>query len=182
MIFAAFLNFYSCSSAGTHSGVFGAKEKFSEHWRRIAALRNHSGGKFKFLSLMWRTLLIVNSKFNFCCSDVVDLAWSQDGTRLASTSIDCSVAIYGVSSPNDSSQSSFQLLTILKGHKGAVKGVTWDPAGRFLATHSDDLGVRIWRTADWQIEATISKFFPDVCLVISRIIACPYTATGTIFK
>ncbi|VDN97158.1 unnamed protein product [Rodentolepis nana] len=124
------------SPAGTHSGVFGAKEKFSEHWRRIAALRNHSG-------------------------DVVDIAWSQDGTRLASTSIDCTVAIYGVSSLNDGSQPSFQLITILKSHKGAVKGVTWDPAGRFLATHSDDLGVRIWRSADWQIEATVSKFFPD---------------------
>lgn len=48
-----------------------------------------------------------------------------------------------------------------------MKGVTWDPVGRYLASQGDDLTVKIWRTADWQEEASISKPFTKVMLMIS---------------
>ncbi|CAH8582685.1 unnamed protein product [Schistosoma guineensis] len=119
--------------------VFGSKEptKFTEHWRCVSTLRGHSG-------------------------DIIDLSWSHDGNRLASTSVDNSVIVWCRQKlPNGSgyTSNSFYLQATLSGHKGFVKGVTWDPVGRYLASQGDDLTVKIWRTADWQEEASISKPF-----------------------
>ncbi|CAH8603514.1 unnamed protein product [Schistosoma rodhaini] len=119
--------------------VFGSKEptKFTEHWRCVSTLRGHSG-------------------------DIIDLSWSHDGSRLASTSVDNSVIVWCRQKlPNGSgyTNNSFYLQATLTGHKGFVKGVTWDPVGRYLASQGDDLTVKIWRTADWQEEASISKPF-----------------------
>lgn len=44
-------------------------------------------------------------------------------------------------------------------HRGFVKGVCWDPVGEFIATASDDRSVKIWRTADWGLEAEVEKPF-----------------------
>ncbi|KAJ1731048.1 HIR complex subunit [Coemansia biformis] len=50
----------------------------------------------------------------------------------------------------------------LTGHESDfVKGLTFDPAGKYLATQSDDKTLRIWRTSDWQLQATVSKPFQD---------------------
>jgi protein HIRA/HIR1 len=38
-----------------------------------------------------------------------------------------------------------------------VKGVAWDPIGRYIASKSDDKTVRIWRTTDWGLEKIIDK-------------------------
>ncbi|CAH8525623.1 unnamed protein product [Schistosoma turkestanicum] len=119
--------------------VFGSKEptKFTEHWRCVSTLRGHSG-------------------------DIIDLSWSHDGNRLASTSVDNSVIVWcrqKLSNGSGYTSNSFYLQATLRGHKGFVKGVTWDPVGRYLASQGDDLTVKIWRTADWQEEASISKPF-----------------------
>lgn len=50
---------------------------------------------------------------------------------------------------------------ILKGHSGLVKGVTWDPVGKFLASQSDDRTLKIWRTSDFTCEATIKEPFEE---------------------
>ncbi|VDP99150.1 unnamed protein product, partial [Trichobilharzia regenti] len=119
--------------------VFGSKEptKFTEHWRCVSTLRGHSG-------------------------DIIDLSWSHDGNRLASTSVDNSVIVWCRQKlPNGGgyANNSFCIQATLRGHQGFVKGVTWDPVGRYLASQGDDLTVKIWRTADWQEEASISKPF-----------------------
>ncbi|KAH8872670.1 Protein HIRA [Schistosoma japonicum] len=119
--------------------VFGSKEptKFTEHWRCVSTLRGHSG-------------------------DIIDLSWSHDGSRLASTSVDNSVIVWcrqKFPSGSGYTSNSFCLQATLRGHTGFVKGVTWDPVGRYLASQGDDLTVKIWRTADWQEEASISKPF-----------------------
>ena len=49
----------------------------------------------------------------------------------------------------------------LEGHQGFVKGVCWDPAGRFLASQSDDRTVKIWSATEWKEVATVSKPFKD---------------------
>ena len=51
---------------------------------------------------------------------------------------------------------------VLQGHSGMVKGVTWDPIGKYLASQSDDRTVRIWRTYDWKSETVISEPFREV--------------------
>lgn len=53
-------------------------------------------------------------------------------------------------------------MAVLKGHSGLVKGVTWDPIGKYLSSQSDDKSLRIWRTADWQQEAVIKEPFQEV--------------------
>lgn len=98
----------------------------SENWRVHKPLRAHTG-------------------------DVTDLAWSPDGERLASASVDNVIYIWHVRS--------YRTLVCLRGHKGLVKGVAWDPVGRYLASQSDDKTVRIWRTSDWKTEKVISKPF-----------------------
>jgi protein HIRA/HIR1 len=57
------------------------------------------------------------------------------------------------------------MVAVLKGHSGLVKGVAWDPVGKYVASQSDDKTLRIWRTADWQQDAFISEPFEEVCLV-----------------
>jgi protein HIRA/HIR1 len=54
------------------------------------------------------------------------------------------------------------VIAVLKGHTGLVKGVTWDPVGKFLASQSDDKTLRVWRTSDWREEALITEPFDEV--------------------
>lgn len=42
-----------------------------------------------------------------------------------------------------------------------MKGVTWDPIGKYLASQSDDKSIIVWRTHDWQREETITKPFDE---------------------
>lgn len=43
-----------------------------------------------------------------------------------------------------------------------VKGLTWDPVGKYIASQADDHSLRVWRTVDWQMEANITKPFSEV--------------------
>ena len=53
-----------------------------------------------------------------------------------------------------------------------VKGVTWDPIGKYLASQSDDRTVRIWRTYSWKPEAVVSDPFKEVCLMLIMAALC----------
>lgn len=80
----------------------------------------------------------------------------------------------------------FELVRKLNGHAGFVKGLVWDPVGQYLATQvsrtrpmhglscvytsliarlslsqSDDNTLKVWRTDDWGLQATISAPFVD---------------------
>jgi protein HIRA/HIR1 len=63
-----------------------------------------------------------------------------------------------------------EMVAVLKGHSGLVKGVAWDPVGKYVASQSDDKTLRIWRTADWQQDAVISEPFEEVCLVTRYVL------------
>lgn len=52
---------------------------------------------------------------------------------------------------------------VLSGHTSLVKGVTWDPIGKYLASQSDDRSIIVWRTRDWQQETAITKPFQESC-------------------
>eukprot|EP01137_Pigoraptor_chileana_P017274 Opistho-2@75114 len=119
---------WQLAQTGVTSTPFGSDpgEVITEHWRCTSTLRAHDG-------------------------DVCDLAWSADGSRLASGSIDNLVIVWD--------GKTFAPVVRLHGHSGFVKGVTWDPAGQFLASQSEDLSLRIWRTKDWKLEKTIEAPF-----------------------
>ncbi|KAA3673072.1 protein HIRA/HIR1, partial [Paragonimus westermani] len=125
------------SSASRHTTVFGSKEQttFTEHWRCSTVLRGHVG-------------------------DIIDLAWSHDECRLASAGVDNSVIVWcRQTSPEVPTVSQFVMLTVLRANQGFVKGVAWDPVGRYLASQGDEISVKVWRTADWKEEAVIRKPF-----------------------
>ncbi|KAJ2907603.1 HIR complex subunit, partial [Coemansia aciculifera] len=42
-----------------------------------------------------------------------------------------------------------------------VKGLTFDPCGKFLASQSDDRTLRVWRTSDWTQHAVVRQPFED---------------------
>jgi protein HIRA/HIR1 len=54
-----------------------------------------------------------------------------------------------------------ELVTTLRGHTGLVKGVVFDPVGKYLASQSDDKTLRVWRTSDWTQETLIEKPFAE---------------------
>jgi WD40 repeat protein len=64
------------------------------------------------------------------------LAWSPDGLRLASSSLDRTVKLW-------ETQTGQEVLT-LRGHKDLVGRVVFDPHGRRLASCSEDGTVRVW--------------------------------------
>jgi WD40 repeat protein len=64
------------------------------------------------------------------------LAWSPDGSRLASASEDTSARIWDVARGKE--------VAALFGHAAAVYAVAWSPDGRRVATGSYDLSVKIW--------------------------------------
>ena len=57
-------------------------------------------------------------------------------------------------------------VAVLKGHTGLVKGVCWDPVGKYLASQSDDRSMIVWRTRDWQQDTVVTDPFKEVCQAI----------------
>lgn len=54
------------------------------------------------------------------------------------------------------------MFPIGRGHNGMVKGLAWDPVGKYLATQGDggeEKAVVIWRVRDWQMEGKTEKPF-----------------------
>ena len=69
-------------------------------------------------------------------SDVLTVAWSPDGKRLATGSLDDTAKVWDA-------ESGKELLT-LRSHTGAVISVAWSPDGKRLATASADKTAKLW--------------------------------------
>ena len=67
---------------------------------------------------------------------------------LATASVDNNVVIWNAERFPDQ-------IRVLRGHTGLVKGVIFDPVGKYLASQSDDRTLRIWKTDDWSTETVI---------------------------
>jgi WD40 repeat protein len=79
--------------------------------------------------------LLHDEHFHYVC----DIAWSPDGTKLASASADTSVHIWDA-------QTGSTILTY-RGHSSKVNAVTWSPDGQRIASASDDGTVQVWQIA-----------------------------------
>ncbi|KAJ6017869.1 hypothetical protein N7451_001248 [Penicillium sp. IBT 35674x] len=75
---------------------------------------------------------------------VNSIAWSRDGSRLASASQDTTIRIWDPATG--------QCASILEGHIEQVNSVTWSQDGSQLASASHDTTVRIWDLATGQCE------------------------------
>lgn len=79
--------------------------------------------------------------------DVYCVAWRSDSRLLASCSVDNKVMVYDVARK--------EILRTLRGHQNIVKGVAFDPIGKYLASQ-DDSCVKIWNLDTWICEKTIT--------------------------
>src|SRR5215216_2592849 len=68
------------------------------------------------------------------------IAWSPDGSYLASPSEDKTIRMWDTSSG--------QCVHTLEGHTDTVHSVAWSPDGQRLASASQDQTIRIWETAE----------------------------------
>jgi WD40 repeat protein/serine/threonine protein kinase len=69
------------------------------------------------------------------------VAFSPDGTRLASASIDRTIKLWDVATGDE--------VLNLRGHTGGVLGVAFSPDGNLLASAGRDGAVRIWDARPW---------------------------------
>jgi WD40 repeat protein len=81
---------------------------------------------------------------------VSSIAWSSDGTRLASGSYDTTVRIWDVDGG--------RVTSTLTNFNGSVVSLGWSPDNKYLATGSTEPShtVRVWRTADWKAVLSLS--------------------------
>ena len=127
----------------------GSDDKILIIWERdeTASTQNRAFGEKETIKEVWK----VHRRLVGHENDIVDLAWSHDSALLVSAGLDSIVLIW--------SGTTFEKKKELNAHASSVKGITFDPAGKYFATESDDRTVKVWRTNDFVCEATIDQPF-----------------------
>jgi len=153
------------ASGGDDSSIFiytRCKQPQQETWNRLYILRGHN-------------------------LDVVGLAWAPDDSYLISCSLDSQnpIGVWNLPSSQQTADNTTTISTSIgatnswiaptvlrpfrilgrKEHSSTVKGVAFDPAGRYIISSGDDPAVCIWRVEDWgldrKIDASNSEIFPS---------------------
>jgi hypothetical protein len=77
---------------------------------------------------------------------VMALAWSQNGSHLASASYDNTIRVWMVAgNTEDITGSDAPHFQLLQGHTDGVLSLAWSACGTWLASGSADFSVRVWR-------------------------------------
>ncbi|EDV20126.1 uncharacterized protein TRIADDRAFT_32472 [Trichoplax adhaerens] len=99
--------------------------------------------------------------------DVLDLAWNTDDSMLATAGIDGVILVWNA-------KCFPEIISTITDHQGSVKGLTWDPIGKYLASQSIDKSLRVWRTIDWKQEVAITKPY----LKCNFVLRCSWSPDG----
>lgn len=75
-------------------------------------------------------------------NNIIDQAYSPDGTRIATASVDQTVRVWDAASG--------RLLHTLRGHSSRVNAVAFSPDGRRLVSAADDRSLRLWAVTTGQ--------------------------------
>ncbi len=97
---------------------------------------------------------------------VTDIAFSPDGTQLATASLDGMIHIWNAL---DGSQ-----IRTIDGHSAGVRSIDFSPDGTLLASGSDDRSAKIWNVADGSLQRTL---FP---LMDSRVVKVEFSPDGSL--
>jgi protein HIRA/HIR1 len=107
--------------------------------------------------------------------DVLEVAWGPGDSMLASCSIDNSVMVWKVPDRGGGDGLHGRLgaaaavgcrvlrpYKTLQGHQSWVKGLAWDPVGKFLASAGEDRVLIVWRVGGtWEEEVRVTHPFED---------------------
>lgn len=99
-------------------------------------------------------------------ADITAIAFSADGTRLASGDRGGSAVIWDISTGNS--------LLQLAGHSDAIEGLTFSPDGKWLITAGDDATMKIWDV----VTGDLLRNFTDFSGVIGGV---TFSSDGTQF-
>ena len=97
---------------------------------------------------------------------ITDIAFSPDGTQLATASLDGMIHIWNALEGS-------QIRTIA-GHSAGVRSIDFSPDGTLIASGSDDRTANIWSVADGSLLRTL---FP---LMDSRVVEVEFSPDGTL--
>jgi len=107
---------------------------------------------------LWRLCHSERMTLNGHTGEVYSVAYSPNGTRLATASQDGTVKLWD-------SAGGRELLT-LRGHTDEVNGVSFSPDGETIASASDDATVRLWNAATGQQRTVLSGHKGEVYAAI----------------
>lgn len=98
--------------------------------------------------------------------DVTDVAFSPDGTLVASSSMDGTIHLWQVSSGD--------LLLSIDGHEDHVLSLDFSPDGRTIASGSDDRSLRLWQVANGELVWEVSN------QLLGRVLKVTFSPDGTV--
>jgi WD40 repeat protein len=78
---------------------------------------------------------------------VRSVAWTLDGTKIASASDDKTIKVWNAQMG--------QCVSTLSGHSDSVNAVSWRPDGTVLASGSVDKTIKLWDTQSGQVKWTL---------------------------
>ncbi|MBA2393462.1 MAG: WD40 repeat domain-containing protein [Ktedonobacteraceae bacterium] len=102
----------------------------------------------------------VLSTYRHHTNRVTTVAWSPNGTYIASGSLDQTVQVW-VATTNTHFQTS-----IYRGHTAGVQSVAWSPDGKLIASGSSDKTVQVWDALTAEHAATYSGH-SDIVLTVA---------------